>query len=524
MPPDSPSPPHPTSSFASVSHDGTEPALPVVGRKTGCEGWINEGGQSLSGAAGEGGDEVGAQLAWRMKSLELNRKSEDEGGPPVSPQASPDPAFPSIALGGAPHFPASESRYLSTPHLATSAALSADYAAAHQSPTLTPSSAVFSLHSRPLTVASGLVASSRSSDDGDGAQTDVHGDVEGWRASLQLPSNPSSGCASFTPSRSNSLPRPVGPLPPFVLLPPQPALPVLVTEDATPLADPLVAATEAAVSTFSLFHCDPVDPQALPLPAVPDDYIFPDQHGRASFSRTPPPSSSSHPGWRKPVPGSPALKPVLVFPSPPSAFSTIPTPSGSADDKPPGVPTLQLPPLTSKPSNPDSLLDLYRRGGGSSSEGGPSPDDALERAQARIRRLEGEVERLTREGEQVGKVNPGSGGAVGAALEAALAEQGLDASTDLVLLLPSSLSRLSTCPRCARPLSPPSPPEPSYYYPSAVANHFLRSDEAGSGARAQLWADEHWDCLPWLAGGGEGVRVVRFGRAGEGGKGEEGKA
>ncbi|GAA5858148.1 hypothetical protein JCM8547_005671 [Rhodosporidiobolus lusitaniae] len=500
-------------SFSDASSHGREPCIPIVSRTQGLQGYTMESNQQLPGGdANEEKleDEVGE---WRDKVEEERRRTarSESSGSPVSPQASPDREhhFPSIALGSSPQRPIGETLFLST---------------------------------------------SRHAD-----ELDEPSVVESWRNALKEAHN---GPPS-PPRKTPSTPRPINPRPPVIVLPPSPRSPLsYASNDATPLAHPAQQSRAASyafgssfsssavechalASDFSLFHGDAVNPAALPLPNVPTDYVFPDQRGRASFSSQPisPPQSQ---------PSSPSLEPTTVFPasSTPSSFSGLPSPLVASPPPPAVKKTLHPPPppLKHSSSSGESLIDLYSFGAvekapnGIEHDSDVKQDEEGEGGEVKVERLEKEIARLQYEREAL--AHQLKEAEERKSFEGFLREKGVDPTTlsSPILFLPSSFSRLSHCPRCTRPLDLPSSSLPSHgqgaeepaYYPAA--NPFLRSygygsvsgwrdegfDEPFAGVREaedenkkerermQLWADEHWGCLPFLssssgAGGGVGV-------------------
>ncbi|BGP21100.1 hypothetical protein JCM10213v2_009280 [Rhodosporidiobolus nylandii] len=442
-------------SYETASALGSEPAEPCYGRKTGLEGFVSEDGQGKASGAGEENDFESEQLAWRMRELEIQVNGEDDVLPSASPQASLDSAYPSVGLH-------SVSKSPFVPGVDGNAA--------------------------------GDLKDSRS--------------VEAWRSGLLKDAQPAQPV--LTPdaplSAKAESKRPPHSLQPLIVLPtthtPRPP-----SNDVTPLASSMnsdvPATARAAVEGFALVRPETFDPSRLPLPDVPDNYVFPDNGGRASFLRVQQPEEQQHAGPQKgettkvsSTPASPALPPTIVYPSPPSAFSGISTPSigsppnGQADER---AAYLFPPTLPRPPSNPASLVNLYfdNSPGHASSTASPVVEAPLEdvggavlleREREKVAKLEKEllllkalVDSQSREQRKVGEV------------EAGLLAEGID----------------------TRPLA--LPPDVSHL---ASANPFLAPDMSAStghdrvhGRGLRVWVDEHWDCLPWLAGQ-RGVSVV----------------
>ncbi|GAA5887064.1 hypothetical protein JCM6882_009435 [Rhodosporidiobolus microsporus] len=428
-------------SFASATHDGSSPSIPVFGRKTGLEGYVDEEGTSMITAAGEG-DVEGCQLAWRMRALELGEKSEEGGGEAGAATTSPDTSFPSLSIGTSPHHPVSQSHFLPN-------AITAD-------------------------------------------DLNTLGAVTQWRAALKeahktptptAPHSPSLPSLAISPDKLSSPPS-LFLLPPSCEHSPHSSL----AGGATPLARPEPVKELVSLSSdFNLHHGDVLDPGALPLPDVPTDYVFPDANGRASFSSepfSPPPygfGRAEMDTTSTPPPSSPPLPPVKVIPSPPSAFSASSSATGASPLPPLALSASLFPPsLKQKASNPESLIDLYRRDGSRRESFGEEEGD-----EAQVGEYEDEAARaFEREMETERRVQ---GEAFGNAASEFAGKYGVELP---ILLLPASFSANSNCPYCLLPLH----------------------DDP------QTWADEHWACLPFLLGStgeeGEKVRVVVAGGGG----------
>ncbi|GAA6030677.1 hypothetical protein JCM8097_006267 [Rhodosporidiobolus ruineniae] len=477
--PRSPTPSLSPSSFDTASSGGSEPAIPVYGRKTGVEGYIAEEGSGMRGdgsaasASGSSGEESEREVTPeeeeldKMERRKLSRRIEAEKArvseelrisvelhgeahmKPLAAQAVTSLAYPSINLGGAPHLPASQSLFAPIP---------------------LPKDGDLDIQRRADT-------------------------VDEWRAALRdahqvsVPTRPASeGSNSALATATTSTPKPVvtkPSLPVLVLPPPFPPTCKASSQQSTPVAHDFQpsfppfsfpfsgsAASSPAASIvgdpFQLFHPDlTTDPGKLPLPDAPGagDYVFPDGRGRASFS-----SESTIGGGG-------------------GGRSESRSRSRSPGTKEKAT-TLAPPALGHKASNPESLSDLYRR---------PEED-------------EGEQEKAEEEkrGRPCGMVAAASDAGdsdedeEGKEVEQKQVVEAVDPAKHILLSLPPSLAHLSHCPRCHRPLSPIRSSSPSAY---------AADEHDGEKAKLQLWAEEHWNCVPWVAGG-EGVRVVVGERSG----------
>ncbi|GAA5970436.1 hypothetical protein JCM11641_001709 [Rhodosporidiobolus odoratus] len=318
-------------SFDDASLGGSEPAEPVVGRRTGFEGWVSEYGDSLGGGAGEGGDVEGEQLAWRMKELQFQSGRYDQA------EASFDSHFPSTGLGAPLQHGATEARFL--------------------------------LGLEEGTAELGTTAS-----------------IEDWRDGLShVPRHRSGSLSVMSPDASR---------PPLsLILPTGDQQPQHYHDGTTPLAHPFSASiVSASVEGFTMFHSDPVDPASLPLPDAPDDYCFPDVRGKASFSRSPPSALlakiDTSVDTLTLTPHAPHLSATRLSPSPPSSFSAI-TPSFSLS---PAEDPLTTPPAPFTPSKVfrlASLSDVCLTSDGAS--GHEALAEMLQKERVRVEQIEREV-------------------------------------------------------------------------------------------------------------------------------------